>query len=137
MESVSNERSGKFRLPIFAVCEWLLVLPATMFLATAAIRMLQPRQYEPARTSWIIFEWTMTHVSRFSAAILFIAMPGVVLIAGCAALLRNWRLQPALRHDSAMTLAILRRHLPLGMLAAPVLLAVTVLTAVLVPVVTD
>jgi hypothetical protein len=108
-----------------------------MFLATAAIRMLQPRQYEPARTSWIIFEWTMTHVSRFSAAILFIAMPGVVLIAGCAALLRNWRLQPALRHDSAMTLAILRRHLPLGMLAAPVLLAVTVLTAVLVHVVTD
>jgi len=137
MESINNQRSGMFGLPIFAVCEWLLILPATVFLAATALRLLQPREYEPARTSWIIFEWTMTHVSRFSAAILFIAMPGVVLIAGCATLLRNWRQDPALRHDSGMTLAILRRHLPFGLLAAAVLLAGTILTAVVVHVITD
>ena len=137
MESVSNERYGMFRLPIFAVCEWLLILPATVFLAAAALRLLQPREYQPARSSWIIFEWTMTHGSRFGAAILFIAMPGVVLIAGCATLVRNWRQEPGLRHDSAMTLTILRRHLPFGLLAAAVLLAGTILTAVIVHLVTD
>jgi len=137
MEGVNNERSGEHGLPIFAACEWLLILPATVFLGAAVIRLLQPRQYEPARTSWTVFEWTMTRVSRSSAAILFVAMPSVVLIAGCAALLRNWRQEPALRHDSAMTLALLRRHLPFGMLAAAVLLAGTILTAVLVHVVTD
>ena len=137
MESVNNERSGMFRLPLVAACEWLLVLPAAVFLAAAALRLLQPREYEPARTSWIIFEWTARHVSRFGAAILFIAMPGFVVAAGCVALLRNWRRNPALRQDSAMTLAILRRHLPFELLAAAVLLAGAILTAVVVHVVTD
>src|SRR5437879_11968701 len=109
MESINNQRSGMFGLPIFAVCEWLLILPATVFLAAAALRLLQPREYEPARSSWIIFEWTMTHVSRFGAAILFIAMPGVVLIAGCGTLVRNWRQEPGLRHDCDMLLAMLQR----------------------------
>ena len=137
MESVNKQLSGSFRLPIVAICEWLLVLPATVFLATAALRMLQPRQYEPARTSWIIFEWTATHVSRLGAAILFIAMPGVVVVAGFATLLRNWRQDPALRHDVAMTLAIVRRHLVIGLLTAAVLLAGTILTAVAVHAITD
>jgi len=126
-----------FRLPIVAVCEWLMVLPATVLLAAAALRLLRPREFEPARTSWIIFEWTMRHVSRFGAAILFIAMPGVVLAAGCATILRNWRQEPALRRDSAMTLAILRRHLPFELLAAAVLLAGAILTAAVVHVITD
>ena len=137
MESVNNERSGMFRLPLVAACEWLLILPATAFLAAAALRLLQPREYEPARTSWIIFEWTARHVSRFGAAILFIAMPGFVAAAGCAALLRNWRRNPELRQDWAMTLAILRRHLPFELLAAAVLLAGAILTALVVHVVTD
>jgi hypothetical protein len=87
MESVNKQLSGSFRLPIVAISEWLLVLPAAVFLAAAALGILQPRQYEPARTSWIIFEWTATHVSWLGAAILFIGMPGVVVIAGFATLL--------------------------------------------------
>jgi hypothetical protein len=120
-----------------AICEWLLVLPATLFLAAAALRILQPRQYEPARTSWFIFEWTATHVSRLGAAILFIGMPGVVVVAGFATLLGNWRPDPALLHDVAMTLAIVRRHLTIGLLTAAVLLAGTILTAVAVHAITD
>ena len=137
MENVNQRLSGSFRLPIVAICDWLLVLPATVFLGTAALRMLQPRQYEPARTSWIIFEWTATHVSRLGAAILFIGMPGVVVAAGFATLLRNWRQDPALRHDVGMALAMVRRHLAMGLLTAAALLAGTILIAVAVHAITD
>jgi hypothetical protein len=46
-------------------------IPATFLLAVAALRGLQPRQYEPARTSWIIFEWMTTHLTGTHAAIMF------------------------------------------------------------------
>jgi len=114
-----------------------MVLPATVLLAAAALRTLQPRQYEPARTSWIIFEWAVTHVSRLGAAMLFIGMPGIVVTAGCAVLLRNWHKDQTLRHDATMAFAILRRHFAFGLLAAAVLLAGAILAAVAVHVVTD
>jgi len=94
MENVYKQQPGLLRLRAIAIREWLMVLPATVLLAAAALRTFQPRQYEPARTSWIIFEWTMTHISRLGAAILFIGMPGVVVAAGCAALLRCDRPTP-------------------------------------------
>ncbi len=137
MGNVEKRVTGPFGLPVVAICEWLMILPATVFLAAAALRMLQPREFEPARTSWIIFEWAATHISRFGAVILFLGLPGIAVVAGCATLLRKWRRDGALRHDMAMTLAILRRHLAIGLLAAAVLLAGTILTAVAVHVVTD
>jgi hypothetical protein len=137
MKSVENRLWGPFRLPVVAIFEWLMVLPATVFLGAGALRMLQPRQYEPARSSWIIFEWTATHISRFGAAMLFAGMPGVVVIAGCATLLGNWRQDPALRQDAAITLDIVRRQLASGLLTAAVLLAGAILLVAGVHLVTD
>jgi hypothetical protein len=137
MESVSERQSVLFRLPTVAACEWLMVLPATVLLAAAVLRMLQPRDYEPARTSWILLEWTATHVSRLGAAILFLGLPSIVFITGFAALLRKWRQDQALRHDAAMMFDFLRRHLAFGLLTAAVLLAGTILTAVAAHVFTD
>ena len=137
MESVNKQQSFLFRLPLVAVCEWLIVLPATLLLAATALRMLQPRQYEPARTSWILLEWTAAHVTRLDAAILFIGMPGVVLVTGCATLLRKWWQDQALRHDARMMLGILRRHLAFGVLTVAVLLAGTILAVVTVHLATD
>ena len=137
MENVYKQQPGLLQLRAIAIGEWLMVLPATVLLAAAALRTFQPRQYEPARTSWIIFEWTMTHVSRLGAVILFIGMPGVVVAAGCAALLRNWRKDQALRNDVTMTVAIVRRHFALGLLTAAVVLAGTILAAVAVHMITD
>jgi hypothetical protein len=114
-----------------------MVLPATVFLAAAVLRVLQPQQYEPARTSTILFEWTVSHVSRFGAAIVFLGMPGVVVLTGCVALLGEWRKDARLRQDAAMTLAILRRHLGIVLSTFAVLLAGTILTAVAVHIVTD
>ncbi len=80
-----------FRLFILAVGEWVMVLPACAFLTAAAFRLLQPRQYEPAHTSWIIFAWATAHISRLGAAMLFVGLPCIVAVAGCAALRRVWR----------------------------------------------
>ena len=137
MESTDKRLSGPFPLQAVTIFEWLMVLPATVFLAAAALRTMQPQQYEPARTSAILFEWAATHVSRFGAAIVFLGMPGVVLLTGCAILLGKWRKDAGLRQDMAMTLAILRRRLAILLSAAAVLLAGVILTAVAAHFVTD
>ncbi len=137
MESTDKRLSGLFPLPVVTVFEWLMVLPASVFLSAATFRGLQPVQYEPARTCAALVEWTVKHVSRFGAAILFLGMPGVVILAGCATLLRIWREDATLRQDSAMTFAILRRHLIIVLSTAAVLLAGTILTAVAVHNITD
>src|SRR5260370_92462 len=121
MESVYKQQPGWFRLPVVAICEWLLVLPATVLLAAAALRMLQPRQYEPARTSWIIFEWTMTHVSRVGAAVLFIWMAGGVFAAGFCGLPPNLRKEQARRPAATTPFLMLPRPLLLGWLLGPVI----------------
>jgi hypothetical protein len=126
-----------FRLSALAICEWLLVLPATVFLAAAALRLLQPRQYEPARTSWIIFEWTTTHTSPLGAALLFIGLPGLLVLVGAITLLRIWRTDQTLRQDAALGLAIFRRRLAIVLFTAATLLAATIFTFAVAHLVTD
>jgi hypothetical protein len=129
--------SKPFRLPILAVSEWLLVLPATVFLAAASLLLLQPRQYQPARTGWIILEWTTTHISRLGAAGLFLGMPGFVVLAGCGAILRMWRTDQALRHDVVLAVTLFRRRLPTGFLALATLLGAIILALAFAHLVTD
>ncbi len=132
MSSANTDSSNTFRWTLLAVSEWLMVLPAALLLAAAALRSLQPPQHEPARTSWIIFQWTAAHVSRLGAALLFLGLPGVVAVVGCAALLRIWRVDrsavthnvdQALRQDAIAALAIFRRRLAVIFLTAATLLA--------------
>jgi hypothetical protein len=131
------QASKPFRLPIFAISEGLLVLPATLFLAAASLRLLQPRQYQPARTGWIIFEWTTTHISQLGAAVLFLGMPGLVAVAGFGALLRMWRKDHALRHDVLLGLTVFRRHLTTGFVALATLLGAMILALAVAHVITD
>jgi hypothetical protein len=129
--------SKSFRFPLLAISEWVMVMPATVFLAVAALRLLQPRQYQPARASWVIFEWTTTHISRLGAAMLFLAMPGLVVVAGCSALLRMWREDQALRHDIVFGLTVFRRHLATGFLAVATLLGGAILALAVAHLITD
>jgi hypothetical protein len=129
--------SKPFRLPIFAISEWLLVLPATVFLAAASLRLFQPPQYQPARTGWIIFEWTTTHLSHFGAAVLFLGMPSLVVVVGCGALLRTWRGDDALRRDVLFGLSVFRRHLATGFLAWATLLGAIILALAVAHLFTD
>jgi hypothetical protein len=129
--------SRLFRLPMLAAFQWLMILPATVLLGAAALRLQQPREYEPARTSWAITEWTTTHVSRLGAGILFIGLPGLVAIAGCAALILTWRRDQGLRQDLAGVLALLRRQEIIAVLTTATLLAGAILVFVIAHVVTD
>lgn len=121
------QASKSLRLPVFALGEWLLILPATLFLATAALRLLQPRQYEPARTSWLIFDWAMAHMTQLGAAILFLAVPALVVIAGCIVLRRAWRNDESVRADVVLWFSVLRRRLAVALLASATLAAAAVL----------
>lgn len=112
----------------------MLVLPATVFLAAAGLRFLQPRKYEPARTSWLIFEWATTHISRLGAASLFIGMPGLVVLAGRGA---NLGKDQTLRQDAALGFAILRRHLAIGLFMMATLLAEAIFTFAAAHLITD
>src|SRR5207248_2605236 len=91
MEVLMNHPASSPKLSALAVSEWLLVLPATLLLAAATLRQLQPRQFEPARTSWAIFEWTTKHISQAGAAWLFLILPAVALAAGFAGIALAWR----------------------------------------------
>jgi hypothetical protein len=113
-------------LSILAIGGWLTVLPAGVFVTAAALRLLQPGQYEPSHTSWIIFEWTTTHISQVGAAMLFLALPGAFVTGGCATLLRIWREDQALRQDAV-----------LGLLTTATLLATTILAFAVAHFVTD
>jgi hypothetical protein len=137
MNSTTDQATRRFRLSVLVIYAWLMVLPPALFLAAATLRMLQPRQYEPARTSWIIFDWTATHISRLGAAILFVGLPGIVIVTGCAALLQNWEQDQILRHDVRVAIESLRRHSLLGVLTAAVLFAGTILTVVISHLATD
>ena len=101
-----------------------------------AIHEPQPRQYEPAHTSGIIFEWMTTHLSKVHAAAIFLMLPTLAFIVGCAAL-RNWQEDELLRWDAIAFIAVLRRNLPVAILAAGALAAAAVLMAAAVHMITD
>jgi hypothetical protein len=137
LEAAMNHPASSSRLFAVALCEWLLVLPPALLLAAAALRLLQPAEHEPARTIWMFFAWVGPRISHAGAAVLFLALPGIAVVAGCVALLLVWRASETLRQDSIALLATLRRHLAIAILASGTLLAGTILAAVLVHIITD
>lgn len=137
MNNINRHSPNPLTLRIVAVVEWLMVLPAAMLLAGAAVRLLQPSQHEPARTVGIIYQWVQMHVTRLAAGVVFLGLPGLVVALGCATLLRAWRNDAGLRQDAAAALAILRRHFVVGLLAGATVLAAAILFAVVAHIITD
>jgi len=132
-----NDHARSPKLSALALSAWLLVLPATFLLTTALLRQLQPRQFEPARTSWAIFEWTTTHISRTGAAWLFLVLPAVAVAAGCIGLVLAWHKNETLRQDASAMIACFRRNLAVAILGSGTLLAGAILGAVVAHIITD
>ena len=132
-----NSAARPAKLLALAVSEWLLVLPAAVLLLAAALRLLQPREHEPARSSWVIFEWAMAHISHAGAGLLFIGLPGVAVFLGCVALSLAWRGNEVLRQDVGAALGSLRRHFAVLFLGAGTLVAAVILAAVVAHLITD
>ena len=74
-----NSSASPAKLLALAVSEWLLVL-------AALLRLVQPREHEPARASWVIFAWARTHISHSGAGLVFIGLPGVAALILAAVL---------------------------------------------------
>lgn len=132
-----NRPASSPKLSALAISEWLLVLPATFLLTVALLRQLQPRLFEPARTSWAIFEWTSAHISQAGAAWLFLVLPALAVVVGAVALLLAWRKSETLRQDASAMIACFRRNLALAILGSGTLLAGAILAAGLVHIITD
>jgi hypothetical protein len=90
MERLPRSPSRSFRVPLIALSGWMLVLPAIVFLSAVALRLAGGRGLL-ARTAWVVFEWTASHVTRLGAALLFVGLPGLVVILGGITLVHIWR----------------------------------------------
>jgi hypothetical protein len=117
-------------LRLVTFIEWLMVLPATVFLTAAVLRLLQPPEYEPARTSWVIVGWTVRNISRSGAAVLLLGLPALVALVGGAALALNWRTDETLRRDATAIAATIWRHGVVVWLGAAAVLAVAIVVLV-------
>ncbi len=119
-----------------AATELLLIFPAALFMTALFVRNLQPRQYEPARSAQQIVMWYAAR-PHLGLWVLLIALPLAVLGTGCLTLLRAWREDPDLRQVARQTLAVVRAHLALLLIAATTLMAGGILAIVALHVVTD
>jgi len=119
-----------------AATELLLIFPAALFMTALFVRNLQPLEYEPARTAERIVTWYSgrPHIGLW---VLLIALPLAVLITGCGTLLRNWRDDVALRQAARQTLAAIRAHLAMLLVAGATLTAGGILAIVTLHVLTD
>jgi hypothetical protein len=119
-----------------AATELILIVPAALFMTALFVRNVQPLQYEPAHTAQRIVMWyaARPHVGLW---VFLIALPFVVLVTGCATLLRSWNDDVQLRQAAAQAFTALRAHLAMVFVAAATLTAGGVLAIVTLHVLTD
>src|SRR5260221_6349975 len=119
-----------------AATELLLVFPATLFMTALFVRNLQPTQYEPAHSAKLLVEWFSAR-PHLGLDVFLIAMPLVVLVVGCATLLRNWSSDAGLRQAALATLAAVRANLATLLIAGATLAAGGILAIVALHMATD
>ena len=118
-----------------AATELLLIAPAALFMTALFVRNLQPEQYEPARTAQRIIMWYAGR--RWTLWVLLMALPFAVFVTGGVTLVRGWYHDIELRQAARQTLALIRAHLPMLLVAAASLVAAGVLAIVALHSLTD
>ena len=119
-----------------AITELLLIFPAALFMTALFVRNVQPPQFEPAHTAQQIVTWYAMR-PRTGLWGLLIALPLVVLVTGCATLVRRWSADPELRLAARHTRAALQPHLTTVLIAGATLSAGAILAVVALHVLTD
>jgi hypothetical protein len=120
---------------ILATTEFLLVLPAMLFMTALLVRNLEPAQYEPARSAIRLVEWYGAR--PWSLGIFVIALPLTVFLVGCATLLRSWLTDAKLRQAALEAFAAARAHLATLAIAGATVVAAGVLAIVAIHVIKD
>ncbi|MBU6400710.1 MAG: hypothetical protein KGS61_10350 [Verrucomicrobia bacterium] len=114
-----------------AAVEWLLVLPAVLFMAALFLREVQPL----AQTGRLV-EWFSHHLV-LGLYVCLIAMPLAALVGGCAIVERTWRADPEFRRAALETFATLRAHAESLLVAGATLVAGGILVIVALHLVTE
>jgi anti-sigma factor RsiW len=98
------------RLPARAatLAALLAIAPISLFVASAAGRLLQPVADQPATSEEWIFEWFVS-LPAVWAALLLIALPLAAMLLAGGVLWQSWTSDGALRSDARLTAALLGR----------------------------
>jgi Mn2+/Fe2+ NRAMP family transporter len=121
---------------ILAAGELAFISPAVLFFASLVVRSLQPVQYEPARTAQQIVDWYAVR-PRVGLDLLLVALPFIVLVAGCVLVARAWKQDAGMRHSAGQVLSAVRAHLAVLLIAIATVAAGSILAVVAVHIATD
>jgi hypothetical protein len=116
------------RTRVIAVMELVLIFPAVLFMTALVLRTLQPLQYEPARSAQQLVMWYAGRM--WTLWFLLLGLPLIVLVSGCAELLRSYNRDILLPLASQKSLAMVRAHLASLFIAATTLMAGAILAIV-------
>jgi hypothetical protein len=116
------------RKRVVAVMELVLIFPAVLFMTALVLRNLQPLQYEPARSAQQLVMWYAGRM--WTLWFLLLGLPLIVLVSGCAELLRSYNRDIVLPPTSQKSLAMVRAHLSSLFIAATTLVAGVILAIV-------
>ena len=116
------------RTRIIALMELVLIFPAALFMTALVLRNLQPLQNEPARSAQQLVTWYAGRMWTLWVPLL--GLPFIVLVSGCAELLRSWNRATVLALRSQRSLAVVRAHLASLFIAATTLIAGVILAIV-------
>ena len=116
------------RTRVIAVMELVLIFPAVLFMTALVLRNLQPLQYEPAHSAQRLVMWYAGRM--WTLWFLLLGLPLIVLVSGCAELLRSYSRDIILPLTSPKSLAMVRAHLSSLFIAATTLMAGVILAIV-------
>jgi hypothetical protein len=113
------------RTRVIAVLELVLILPAVLFMTALALRNLQSLQFVPAQ------QLVMWYAGRmWTLWVLLFGLPFIVLVSGCAELVRNWKRNISVSLTSQKSLTMALAHLASLVIAATTLIAGVILAIV-------
>lgn len=114
---------------LIAAAEVLLVFPGALFMTALFVRNLQPTQYEPARSAYRLVVWFSAH-PPLGLQVCLMALPFAALLVGGATVVQGWRSDAGLRQAARETLAAVRAHLAMLLIAGATLTAGAILAIV-------
>jgi hypothetical protein len=107
----------------------LLVLPALIVLASSAIRLMQPVQYQPAHAADVVFTW---FVSLDAGPLVLLVAPILALVLGLLVVWRRMSSDPDLRADARLLIGVSGRFIRRPVVVAGALATVASLAVLVV-----
>ena len=112
-----------------AATEVLLIFPAVLFMTALFVRNLQPQPAEPAHTAQHVVMWYAS-LRGMGLWGLLILPPLAVFVLGCATLVSSWTADAELRATTRQTVAAVREHFAIFLVAVATLTSAFVLAAI-------